>query len=112
MSEHYDITNLYLGYLIAPNRGGSRIQKRGAQLHFSEQGNCVQSTQSGMESMPNLGGLGHALPENFEKLNPLRLNLRSFLMVCCFYYVFQDSTLQIINVIVQNPGSLLMYACR
>ena len=29
---------------------------------------------------------GHAPPENFEKLNHLRLNLRALLMVCYFYY--------------------------
>ena len=40
-----------------------------AQFCYYEHGNCVQSTQSGMQSMPNLGGSGGP-PENFEKLNP------------------------------------------
>ena len=53
----------------------------GAQIQYNEHGNCVRSTYSGMQSMPNLGGLGACPPENFEKLNPLRLNLRAFLMV-------------------------------
>ena len=39
---------------------------------------CVLSTH-GMRSMPTLGGLGACPPENFEKLDPLRLNLRVFL---------------------------------
>ena len=65
--------------------------KGGAQIHSSEHNNCVQSTYSGMQSMPNLGGLGHVPPENFEKLNPLRLNLRAFLMV---YYSKTAYTLQ------------------
>ena len=44
----------------------------GAQIHCSEHDNCVRSTQSA-----NLGGLGACPPENFEKLDPLRLNLRA-----------------------------------
>ena len=65
-----------------------RIQdsERGAQLCYCEHGNCVRSTQSGMQSMPNLGGSGGMPPGNFEKLSPLRLNLRAFLMVYCLYY--------------------------
>ena len=39
---------------------------------------CVRLTH-GMQSMPILGGLGACPPENFEKLDPLRLNLRVFL---------------------------------
>ena len=39
-----------------------------------------------MQSMPNLGGLGAYPPENFEKLDPLRLNLRALLLL-----LFQDS---------------------
>ena len=54
----------------------------GAQLCYCEHGNCVRSTQSGMQSMPNLRGSGGMPPlGNFEKLSPLRLNLRAFLMV-------------------------------
>ena len=60
--------------------------KGGAQIHCSEHDNCVRSTRSGMRSMPNLGGLWACPPENFEKLDPLRLNLRALLMVCYFYY--------------------------
>ena len=41
------------------------------------------------QSIPNVGGSGGMPPENFEKLNPLRLNLRAFLMAYCL-----DSTLQ------------------
>ena len=42
---------------------------------------CVQSTH-GMRSMPILGGSGGMPPpENFEKLDPMRLNLRVFLTV-------------------------------
>ena len=33
----------------------------------------------------NLGGSGGMPPGNFQKLNPLRLNLRAFLMVYCLY---------------------------
>ena len=40
---------------------------------------CVKHT--GMRSMPTLGGLGHVLPGNFEKLHLLRLNLRAFLVI-------------------------------
>jgi len=36
--------------------------------------------------MPSVGGLGHVPPENFEKLDPQRLNLRALSMVCYFYY--------------------------
>ena len=36
--------------------------------------------------MPNLGGLGACPPRNFEKLSPLRLNLRAFLIVYSLYY--------------------------
>ena len=62
-------------------------EKGGAQLCYCEHGNCVRSTQSGMQSIPNLGGSGGMPPpENFEKLNPLRLNLKAFLMVYCLYY--------------------------
>ena len=62
-------------------------QKGGAQIQCSEYDNCVRSTQSGMQSMPNLGGSGGMPPpENFEKLDPLRLNLRAFLIVCYFFY--------------------------
>ena len=53
--------------------------KGGAQIHCSEHDNCVRS-------MPNLGGMGACPPEKFEKLDPLRLNLRALLMVCYFYY--------------------------
>ena len=35
----------------------------------------------GAHDLPNLGGLGVCPPENFEKLDPLRLNLRALLMV-------------------------------
>ena len=41
--------------------------------------------QSRMRGMTNLGGFGGMLPENFEKLTPLRLKLRVFLMVYCLY---------------------------
>ena len=58
-------------------------------MHCSEHDNCVQSTHSGKQTMPNLGGLGACPPENFEKLNPLRLNLRALLMVLLL--LFQDS---------------------
>ena len=58
----------------------------GAQLCYCNHGICVQSTQSGIQSMPNLGVWRHAVPENFEKLNLLRLNLRAFSMVYCLYY--------------------------
>ena len=37
-------------------RGGFRILKRGGTISYCEHDNCVQSTQSGMQSMPNLGG--------------------------------------------------------
>jgi len=49
-------------------RGGSRIHKRGAQIHCSGHDNCVRSTQSGMQSMPNLGGLGACPPRKFWKI--------------------------------------------
>ena len=62
------------------------FRKGGAQLCYCEHGNCVRSTQSGMQSMPNLRGLGACPPGNFEKLSPLRLNLRAFLIVYCLYY--------------------------
>ena len=42
-------------------------------------GSYVRSTRSGMRNMPNLGGSGACPPENFEKLDPLRLNLRALL---------------------------------
>ena len=35
-----------------------------------------------MHTMLKLGGLGVRPPEIFEKLHPLRLNLRTFLMIC------------------------------
>ena len=40
---------------------------------------CELSTQSGMhvKHTKSRGVWGHAPPENFEKLNPLRLNLKS-----------------------------------
>ena len=39
---------------------------------------CAKHTAGiGMQSMPNLGGSG-GMPGNFEKLHPLRLNLRAF----------------------------------
>ena len=67
--------NIVFAITLMCSRGGSRIHKRGgAQIHCSEHDNCVRSTQSGMQSMPNLGGLGTCPPENFEKLDPLRLN--------------------------------------
>ena len=47
-----------------------RIQdskKGGAQLCYCEHGNCVRSTQSGMQSMPNLGGSGGMPPQKILK---------------------------------------------
>ena len=50
-------------------------------MFYSVLADCVQSTH-GMQSMPILGGSGGMPPlENFEKLDPLRLNLRVFLAV-------------------------------
>ena len=40
-------------------RGDPGFTKVGEQIHCSEHDNCVRSTRSGMQSMPNLGGLGH-----------------------------------------------------
>ena len=41
---------------------------------------------------------GHAPPENFEKLHPLRLNLRAFLMICnplvYLYILYQTASYQ------------------
>ena len=42
-------------------------QKGGAQIHCSEHDNCVKSTQSGMQSMPNLGGSGGMPPQEILK---------------------------------------------
>ena len=42
-------------------------KKGGAQLCYCEDGNCVQSTQSGMQSMPNLGGSGGMPPQKILK---------------------------------------------
>ena len=42
-------------------------QKGGAQIHCSEHDNCVRSTQSGMRSMPNLGGSGGMPPQEILK---------------------------------------------
>ena len=68
--------------------------KEGAQIHCNEHDNCVNSARSGMQSMPNLGGSGGMPPGNFEKLDPLRLNLRALLMICYFYYSKTACTLQ------------------
>ena len=42
-------------------------EKGGAQFCYREHGNCVQSTQSGMQSMPNLGGSGGMPPQKILK---------------------------------------------
>ena len=59
---------------IQESRQGQILDSRkwggGAQRHCSEHDNSVGSTHSG----------------NFEISNPLRLNLRAFLMVYCLYY--------------------------
>ena len=44
--------------------------KGGAQIHCSEHDNCVRSTQSGMQSMPKLGGSGGMPPRKFWKIRP------------------------------------------
>ena len=50
------------------------------------------------------GVWGHAPPENFEKLNPLRLNLRAFLMAYCLYY-FKTAHCTIIEIYLINISS-------
>ena len=69
-------------------------EKEGAQFCYCEHGNCVQSIYTIWDAKhaKSRGVWGHAPPENFEKLNPLRLNLRAFLMAYCL--LLQDSTLQ------------------
>ena len=65
----------------------------GAQIHCSEHDNCARSTRSGMQSMPNLGGSGGMPlpPGNFEKLDPLRLNLHEGTFNNLLLLLFQNS---------------------
>ena len=42
-------------------------EKGGAKFCYCEHGNSVQSTQSGMQSMPNLGGSGGMPPQKILK---------------------------------------------
>ena len=60
--------SIYMNFITC-HRGGSRILKRGggAQFCYCEHGNCVQSTQSGMQSVPNLGGSGGMPPQKILK---------------------------------------------
>ena len=89
------------GYLVSSScclwivRGGSRILKRGGHNFVTV--SMVVRTQSGMQNMPNLGGSGGMPPRKFEKINPLRLNLRAFLMAYCLYY-FKTAHCTIIEI--------------
>ena len=62
MAYHYHlIDDISYDIHIASCICQGRIQdseKGGAQFCYCEHSNCVQSTQSGMQSMPNLGGSG------------------------------------------------------
>ena len=83
--------------VVAGFRGGSRIPKGGGHNYVTVSMVIVYEvlTQSGMQSMPNLGGSeGMPLQENFEKLNPLRLNLRASLLSL----PLQDSALHNIEI--------------
>ena len=48
--------------LVLPSGADPGFTKGGAQIHCSEHDNCVRSTQSGMQSMPNLGWSGGMPP--------------------------------------------------
>ena len=56
--------------------------KGGAQIHCSEHANCVRRHNLAWR-------LGACPLENFEKLDPLRLNLRALLMVYYFHYFIE-----------------------
>ena len=62
-------------------------QKGGAQIQCSEYDNCMcaEHTIWHAKHDKSRGVWGHAPPENFEKLDPLRLNLTALLIVCYFF---------------------------
>ena len=37
---------------------------------------------------PNLGGLGHAPQENFEKFTPLKGNFKAFQVICSYKHLY------------------------
>ena len=61
--EQYYIMFIFQGRIQDSEKGG-------AQLCYCEHGNCVRSTQSGMQSMPNLGGSGGIPPQKILKIKP------------------------------------------
>ena len=74
-------------------RGGSSIQNGGGGYNYIMHGNCGQSTQSGMQSMPNLGGLGACPPpENFGKIKPSEIESEG-IFNGLLSLLLQDSTL-------------------
>ena len=56
--------------------------------------------------MPNLEGLGACPPENFEKLYPLRVNLRAFLMALSYPVLF-NNTIACIQIMTSYIHAIL-----
>ena len=80
----------YLSYCLSKDRfinqgrmqdfekGGHSSCRQFIILHIHA--NCVRSTHA-CEACQSRGVWGHAPPENFDKLHPLRLNLGAFLVI-------------------------------
>ena len=65
----------------------------GAQIQYNEHDNCVLSTYSGMQSMPNLGGFGVMPPKKFRKIKPSEIESEG-IFNGLLSLPLQDSTLQ------------------
>ena len=59
--DNFHSKSTWQGRIQDSEKGG------GAQFCYCEHGNCVQSTQSGMQSIPNLGGSGGMPPQKILK---------------------------------------------
>ena len=65
---HEPCTDCVMPLLLCARSGadpGFTCKRGGAQIHCSEHDNCMRSTQSGMQSMLNLGRSGGMPPRKF-----------------------------------------------
>ena len=73
----------WLSTIIKPGADPGFTKGR-TQIQYSEHDNHVRSTFWHAKHAKSWGS--GMPPENIKKLNPLRLNLRAFLMGYCLYY--------------------------